>query len=196
MPRAGETIEEWSLDNVTYPIYVKEHLGRERVVPEQVIGQDQIYGIKSNSLKNPNKKKVQLVLFHTEGEYEDDWIPLTPINGTSSCKWNGQKKHRFDHLMTDYGENVIVLARDRKDKPYKYMGQYKNIEQLDYDIPIGTAIRYKLNEHLENNYNNIAIYSLIERIDGKAWQESALFALGLKRIKGIPLSGIQLCEKI
>ena len=76
------------------------------------------------------------------------------------------------------------------------MGQYKNIEQLDFDIPIGTAKKYKLNEHLENNYNNIAIYSLIERIDGKAWQESALFALGLKRIKGIPLSGIQLCEKI
>mgnify|MGYP003687791295 CR=1 FL=1 len=195
MPRAGETIEEWCLDNVTNSIYVKVNL-IPKSVHDRVIVQEQIYGIKPNSLKKPNKKKTQLVLFHTEGEYEDDWVPMTPINGKSSCKWNGQKKHRFDYLLTDYGENVIVLARDRKAKPYKYMGQYKNIEQLDYDIPIGTAIRYKLNEHLENNYNNIAIYSLIERIDGKAWQESALFALGLIRIKGIPLSGIQLCETI
>lgn len=137
----------------------------------------------------------QLVLFHTEGEYEDDWIPMTPIAGTSSCKWNGQLKHRFDHLMTDHGENVIVLARARKNTPYKYMGQYRNIEPLDYDIPVGIAKKYKLNEHVEKDFNNVTVYSVIERRNGKAWQESALFALGLERIKGIPLSGIQLCKK-
>ena len=80
-----------------------------------------------------SNKKTQLVLFHTKGKYKDDWIPMTPINGTSSCKWNGQNHHTFDYLMTDYGENVIVLARDKHNKPYKYMGQYKNIEQLDYN---------------------------------------------------------------
>ena len=72
MPRDGETIEDWCLDNVTNSIYVKVNL-IPKSVHDRVIVQEQIYGIKPNSLKKPNKKKTQLVLFHTEGEYEDDW---------------------------------------------------------------------------------------------------------------------------
>lgn len=138
-------------------------------------------------------KKPQLVLFHTEGSYEDDWEPMTPFMNESSCKWNGQKHHRDDHLMMTHGDNVIVLSREKKNKPFTYKGKFKNIA-LFLDTKKGIPKKYKLVGHDPTQFNNISYNTTFERVNDLPPMASALYSLGLERIKGNHLGGIQLCR--
>lgn len=159
--------------------------------------------IKQHKLKTTQKSKQNpqytLVLFHTKGSYEDDWEPMTPArNGKpSNFKWNGQRHHRDDNLMLLHGKNTVIVTREKNTKPFKYWGKVNNIECAEVaEVEKGIPKRYILKKNNFNNFNNISPGTILEKYEGEGWIASALKRLGLRRVKGNHLGGIQLCENI
>ena len=152
-------------------------------------------------MKNETSHTPQkiLVLFHTNGEYEDDWIPMTPIpNGSGGFCWNGQKFHRDDHLLGTYGKYTIILGREKKNRPYKFEGivlgsiVHEDGEEL---VPKGTARKYKiLGFETTTSFNGIDTNTSLTS-GTLPPQKAALESLGLVRIGGGYMSGIQLCKR-
>tara|TARA_B110000495_G_C22891896_1_gene520239 strand:- start:94 stop:615 length:522 start_codon:yes stop_codon:yes gene_type:complete len=148
-----------------------------------------------------------LVLFHTIGEYDDDWEPMTPFigdtpNNTTNIKWNGQNYHMFDYLLTpEQPYNTIILERNKKNKPYTFHGiVIGGITLLGEDEELGTPNKYILknvqSDSETTSYNNIKAGQILERINGLPPQDSAFHHLGLRRIEGGYRTGIQLCSKV
>lgn len=157
---------------------------------------------------NPYVQKQFPILFHTKGNnYDDDWIPMTPMTGQPErIKWNGQFHHRDDHLLIEHEQRRqrgteefgIVLSRDKQGIPYTLAAVFSGITKETQNT-IGTADRFILNiVNIQTilGHNIGDKLNLVPQIDGYKWRNSALHQLGLKRIKGGLISGIQLCEKI
>jgi hypothetical protein len=160
-----------------------------------------------NSMLSPTSrfnatKNTVLVLFHTYGEYEDDWVPMTPgpnLNSDSSCKWNGQRQHGSDYLLLDYGTNAIILERERKTDPYTFTSVISNGIIMYENAPKGTPKKYILNGIITNAiFNGIVTGTQLTRPStmrgSGSFQRAALNKLNLTRIEGKHLSGIQLCK--
>ena len=124
---------------------------------------------------------------------------MTPLpNGSSGFWWNGQKYHIHDHLLETHGKNAIILGREKKNRPYKFEGiTGGSIEQEDGEelVPKGTAKKYKILgfDHTASFNGVVPNTSLIS--GSLSPQKAALDSLGLFRIGGGFLSGIQLCKK-
>ena len=147
----------------------------------------------STTQKNNN---YVLVLFHTKGSYENDWEPMTPAgNGNRNFKWNGQNYHRDDHLMVSHGHNTLILTRTRKNEAFTFWGKVDKIESAEVvEVEKGTPKRYILRQNdRDQEFNGIRPGTKLHRSDGLAWMKSALYRLGLQRIGGNHLGGIQAC---
>jgi hypothetical protein len=185
MPRTGDTIEEWTSNlNSDAPQSIFEQMIQEQ-------------GHTPTTPPDTMDTHV-LVLFHTKGSYEDDWEPMTPIGNTSNFKWNGQNFHRDDHLMTTHGKNALIVCRDKKTSPFTFYGTIENILHEDQVlIPRGTPHRFTIqNINIQRTFNGVEPGSVLQRCNDMAWMKSALHNLGLRRVGGNHLGGIQLCLKI
>jgi len=157
------------------------------------------------SLQVHVRQNNYLVLWHTKGRYVDDWTPMSHIPGhPERIKWNGQNKHGDDHLLIEHeqrrkgGREIgIVLSRD-KSGPFTLKAVFSGIRQETHN-PIGTADRFIWNKvHTETvlGHNIGDILNEVPGISGYKWRNSALNRLGLERISGGIISGIQLCKRI
>ena len=166
--------------------------------PQMNLFETMIEHQRMNNLTSHTSQKI-LVLFHTNGEYEDDWIPMTPIpNGSSGFCWNGQKSHTHDHLLETYGNYTIILGREKKNRPYKFEGIVLGSivqEEGEELIQKGTARKYKILD-FDSTLSFDGIEPNTSLISGTLPpQKAALESLGLVRIGGGYLSGIQLCKR-
>ena len=148
-------------------------------------------------MAEPQSPKV-LVLFHTAGCYEADWEPMTPIGNTSNFKWNGQRCHRDDHLMLEHGMNALIVYREKKSGPFKFYGKAIGgiVLNDNEEVERGVPRRFSINNVSQTSFNGIEPEFILSRCEGMGWMESALHDLGLRRIKGNHLGGIQLCCKV
>ena len=198
MPRAGESIEEWThdLDDSELSRFdkmINEHIAS---IPEGISGLDRVQPKTKPSLLVAKGTKV-LVLFHTKGSYQDDWEPMTPIGNTSNFKWNGQNCHRDDHLMTTYGKNALIVCRDKKTNAFTFYGTIENIlPETTAPLPKGTPRRFTIKNAKQETFNGVDPDSELPRCNGMAWMKSALHKLGLQHVSGNHLGGIQLCSVI
>ena len=150
-------------------------------------------------------QKNVLVLWHTPGNYPNDWEPNTPYRGeTTRIKWNGQNYQRDDHLLLEHNtrcnegkkEFGIILSRDKKTGPFRLEAIFSGITQQTF-YPKGTANRFIWNKVFY--LTNILGYNIGEEltiINGLGPRDSALAHLRLQRISGGNISGIQYCRKI
>ena len=143
-----------------------------------------------------------LVLFHTAGCYEDDWEPMTPIGKTSNFKWNGQRCHRDDHLMQEHGTDALIVYRDKKTEPFKFYGKAAGGILLHggEEVERGVPRRFSINNVSQTSFNGIAPGTILSRCEefmgSGCMMKSALYHLGLQRIEGNHIGGIQLCRKV
>ena len=74
----------------------------------------------SEIMSSPRKSAVSLWI--TRGIYSGDWLLDSDGHVLSPVRWNGQNKHRDDHLVTEGKHVVHVFYRDKTRSVFEYMG--------------------------------------------------------------------------
>jgi hypothetical protein len=117
-----------------------------------------------------------------------------PVNGDSNIiKWDGQRKHRQDHLITDAGEGLI-FKRSRVGKPFIFYGSFSNAEIYENNSDTeNTPTIFQLTVNNVSSYNNVKPGTLLTVDDGQ-YKLGVYAKMGLK--SDVKLSGIVKAKKI